>query len=100
MKGLLGVVPVGQLFPITMPATVAAGSVSNLVLYAVFFGVFNFAHRARCAIAIRLRPAAEIVRLGLTVPPPRFEADFAHRAFCAMLIFLRAGIERARLGSV
>ena len=51
--------------------------------YAAFFSRLTFAHLALCAAAILLRPAAEIVRLGLTVL-------FAHRAFCAKLILLRA----------
>jgi hypothetical protein len=38
----------------------------------------------RCAVAIPLRPAAEIVRLGITA------LCFARRAFCARLIFRRA----------
>jgi hypothetical protein len=36
---------------------------------------FTFAHLARCAAAIRLRPATEIVRFGLA-------ALSGHRAFC------------------
>ena len=46
----------------------------------------NFAQRARCAAAIRLRPAAEIVRVGLAF-------CFAHRAFCARLILRRAAAD-------
>ena len=43
-----------------------------------------FAHRALCAAAIRLRPAAEIVRFGFGAR--LFAFCFAHRAFCARLI--------------
>ena len=32
-----------------------------------FFAALIFAHRARCAAAIRFLPAADIVRLGCTV---------------------------------
>jgi hypothetical protein len=49
--------------------------------------LFAFAHRARCAAAILLRPAADIVRFGLAV------LCFAHRAFCARLIFRRAAAD-------
>jgi hypothetical protein len=52
--------------------------------YAAFF---SFAHLARCAAAILLRPAAEIVRFGVGVGLASF--TFAHRAFCARLIFWR-----------
>jgi hypothetical protein len=45
---------------------------------------FTFAHLARCAAAIRLRPAAEIVRFGLAA------LCFVHRVFCARLIFRAA----------
>jgi hypothetical protein len=48
--------------------------------------LFIFAHRARCAAAIRLRPAAEIVCFGVAF-------CFAHRAFCARLIFWRAAAD-------
>ena len=51
--------------------------------HAFFCCAFTFAHLARCAATILLRPAAEIVRLGLAF-------CFAHRAFCAKLIFRRA----------
>jgi hypothetical protein len=43
---------------------------------------FAFAQRARCAAAILLRPAAEIVRLGLAF-------CLVHRAFCARLMGVR-----------
>jgi hypothetical protein len=46
-----------------------------------------FSHLALCAAAIRLRPAAEIVRFGLGAFP--FTFCFAHLAFCARLILLR-----------
>jgi hypothetical protein len=47
--------------------------------------LLTFAHLNRCAAAILLRPAAEIVRFG-----------FAHRAFCARLIFLRPAADMVR----
>jgi hypothetical protein len=46
---------------------------------------FTFAHLALCAAAIRLRPAAEIVRFGFGAWP----FAFAQRAFCAGLILRR-----------
>jgi hypothetical protein len=46
----------------------------------VYAARFTFAHRARCAAAIRLRPAAEIVLFGFAV------LTVAQRAFCARLI--------------
>jgi hypothetical protein len=52
---------------------------------------FTFAQRARCAAAIRLRPAADILRRGVAF-------CFAHRFFCAKLIRLRADADRVRLG--
>jgi hypothetical protein len=51
---------------------------------------FTFAHLALCAAAIRLRPAAEIVRFGLAV------LCFAHRSFCARLILRRPAADIAR----
>jgi len=51
-----------------------------LYVYAALFTLF---HRARCAAAIRFRPAADIVRFGFAV------LVFAHRAFCARLILCR-----------
>lgn len=56
-----------------------------------------FAQRARCAAAILLRPAAEIVRLGFVMTVLPFAFCFAHRAFCARLIFLRAVADIGRL---
>jgi hypothetical protein len=70
-------------------------STPNQSLY--IFPALTFAHLARCAAAIFLRAAADIVRLGFTVPALPSEALFAHRAFCARLIFLRADAERVRL---
>ena len=53
-------------------------------LYAAFLCcALAFAQRARWAAAIRLRPAADIVRRG-------FAFCFAQRAFCAKLILRRA----------
>ena len=51
---------------------------------------FTLAHLALCAAAIRLRPAAEIVRFGLAV------LCFAHRAFCARLILRRPAADIVR----
>jgi hypothetical protein len=42
-----------------------APSASELPSGAFYAALFTFAHRARCAVAILLRPAAEIVRFGL-----------------------------------
>jgi hypothetical protein len=53
---------------------------------------FNFAQRARCAAAIRLRPAIEMVRFGFGAWP----FAFAHRGFCARLIFLRPAADIVR----
>ena len=52
-----------------------------------YAALFSFAHLARCAAAILLRPAAEMVRLGLAV------LCLAHRAFCAKLILRRAAAD-------
>jgi hypothetical protein len=52
---------------------------------------FTFAHRALCAAAIRLRPAAEIVLVGFGV------LCFAHRAFCAWLILSRPAADIFRV---
>ena len=54
--------------------------------YAAFF---TFAHLALWAAAIRLRPAAEIVRFG-------FALCLAHRAFCARLILRRPAADIVR----
>ena len=43
-----------------------------------FYCAFNFAHLARCAAAIFLREAADIVRFG--VPPFALLLTFAQRA--------------------
>ena len=67
--------------------------------YAAIFFCLTFVHRARCAAAIFLRAAADIVRVGFTATP-FVDALFAHRAFCARLIFLRAAAERVCLGFV
>jgi hypothetical protein len=44
---------------------------------------------------MRLRPAADIVRLGFAVALVFEALRFAHRAFCARLIFLRAAADIA-----
>ena len=59
---------------------------SELPRYAAFFDL-TFAHRAFCAAAILLRPAAEMVRFGVVA------FCFAHRAFCARLILRRAAAD-------
>jgi hypothetical protein len=46
----------------------------------IYAARFTFAHRARCAAAIRVLGTSEIVRFGFAV------LTFAQRAFCAMLI--------------
>lgn len=53
----------------------------------LYAALFTFAHRALCAAAILLRPAAEMVLFGMAV------FAFAHRAFCAKLIFRRAAAD-------
>jgi hypothetical protein len=55
---------------------------------------FTFAHLARCAAAIFLRPAADMVRLAGAEPVTAFAGcdpfrAFAHLAFCACAIFRR-----------
>jgi hypothetical protein len=57
----------------------------------VYSARFTFAHRALCAAAIRLRPAAEIVRFGAAV------LCFAHRFFCARLILSRPAADIFRV---
>src|ERR1019366_9638003 len=64
--------------------------------YAAFFPARIFAHRARCAAAIRFLPAGDIVRLGFGARP----FAFAHRAFCARLIRLRTEADTPRFGLV
>ena len=56
------------------------------VAHSHFLALFTLAQRLRCAAAILLRPAADIVRRG-------FAFCFAHRAFCAKLILLRAAAD-------
>src|SRR5260370_12931804 len=64
--------------------------------YAAFFAALTFAQRARCAAALLLLPAADMVRLAgadpvvfaTTVPRNCFRT-LAHRAFCARTIFRR-----------
>lgn len=75
----------------------------NSVLHRRFKGVFpellshlqrfffTLAHLARCAAAMRLRPAAEILRFGFAV------RCFAQRAFCARLILRRAAADIVRV---
>jgi len=61
----------------------------QLVRQADFFAAFTFAHRARCAAAIFLRPAADIVRfLGIvtTLPLSLWAFAFAHRVLWAAAI--------------
>jgi len=65
------------------------------------FAALTFAHRARCAAAMRLRPAADIVRLDFAVlAAPLLPDRFAHRAFWAALIFLRDAADKVRRGLV
>jgi hypothetical protein len=60
-----------------------------LWFWLVYAALLTFAHRALCAAAIRLRPAAEIVRFG-------FALCFAQRAFCARLILRRPAADIVR----
>ena len=70
----------------------SSGLYSRTASYAAFFSpALAFAQRARCAAAILLRPAAEIVRLGFDP----FRA-IAHRFFCARLIRFRAEADNVR----
>jgi hypothetical protein len=61
------------------------GFALSKIAYAALF-LLTLAQRLRCAAAIRLRPAAEIVRLGLAF-------CFAQRNFCARLIRFRAAVD-------
>jgi len=56
------------------------------------FAFLIFAQRAFCAATILLRPAAEIVRLGIVAPAPG-DTLFAHRALCAAAILRRVAGE-------
>jgi len=61
----------------------------ELPAQADFFAAFTFAHRARCAAAIRLRALADIVRLLGIVTTFSFlplAFTFAQRALCAAAI--------------
>jgi len=61
----------------------------SLEAYAGFFAAFTFSHRARCAAAIFLRAAADIVRffgIVTTLPFPLFAFTFAQRARWAAAI--------------
>ena len=55
---------------------------------------FTLAHLARCAAAIFLRIATEMVRLGPLDGP----LSFAHRALCARAIFRREAADIVRFG--
>jgi hypothetical protein len=57
----------------------------------LYAALLTFSHLARCAAAIRLRPAAEIVLFGLAV------LVFAHRFFCARLILRRPAVDIVRV---
>jgi hypothetical protein len=73
------------------------GLYSRAVFYAaVFFAARTRAHRARCAAAILLRPAAEIVRVGFVTGFGPCPLALAHRFFCARLMRLRASADRMR----
>lgn len=71
------------------PAIEAAGLSYRAVLYAAFFAALTRAQRARCAAAILILPAAEIVRFTIVMPvvfadpAPGFAPfpTFAHRFF-------------------
>jgi hypothetical protein len=69
--------------------------------YAAFFCCLSFAQRARCAAAIFLRAAADMVRLPVSTmlswPLEEFAArSFAQRAFCAKETFRRAAADKVR----
>ena len=55
--------------------------------YLFFLATFHFAHRARCAAAIRFRPAADILRLGRLprerLKPLRTEIALSSAFYCA-----------------
>ena len=68
----------------------------NLYYFPFFCFALTRAHLARCAAAIFLRAATDMVRLGFGARP----FAFAHHAFCARLIRLRAEADRMRLGLV
>jgi hypothetical protein len=57
-----------------------------------YAALFIFAHRARCAAAIFLRAASDIVLFGFGAWP----FAFAHRVFCARLILRRPAAEIVR----
>src|SRR5260370_1939767 len=71
--------------------------------YAAFFAALTFAQRARCAAAILLLPAADMVRLA-GADPVDFATSvgrdcfrtLAHRAFCASAIFRRESADMIR----
>src|SRR5579864_7971641 len=66
---------------------------------AAFLAAFTFAHRARCAAAIFLRAAADIVRflgIGTTFPFPPSALTFAHRALWAAAILALPAAEIPR----
>ena len=61
-----------------------------------FFAAFTLAQRARCAAAILLRAAADIVRFGAAAPfrpVPLLARTLAQRALCAAPILARAAAE-------
>jgi hypothetical protein len=75
--------------------------------YAAFFwAALTFAHRARCAAAIFLRAAADMMRFTwvepvvLAAPAVGFDPfrAFAHLAFCARAIFRREAADIIRFG--
>lgn len=75
------------------PSEVGERVFCTMRLYAAFFSCdFTFAHLARCAAAILLRPAADIVCFPFGV---RFFC-FAQRACCAKLILRRAAADSVR----
>jgi hypothetical protein len=104
-----------QVDPVAPPPTVCGRRVGDLLAVAVLLGgrefshrvrayavflraALTFAHRARCAAAIFLRAAADIVFfLGIVttfcfcLPVPR---TFAHRALWAAAILARAAVDR------
>jgi hypothetical protein len=73
--------------------------------YAAFFPAFNFAHLDRCAAAIFLRAAADMVRFTgaeFVVFAAAIDCDvarvFAHLVFCACAILRREAADITRVG--
>src|SRR5207245_109083 len=90
--------------PIRHPAHLSEISQTNSEFHSpsLLIASFAFAHLARCAAAIFLRDAADIVRLTGVNLGVGFDWLFilAHRALCARAIRRRAASETVRLAVV